>query len=98
MYRSAPRPVDCARRCPSPGVTTYKRRPIVPSWLTSKPGFVATVQRATGNALYATAYHGIRTPWYALQLGMLAAARHGPPGARDEPVGVGRRGRPAARL
>ncbi|MFF3454288.1 cell division protein FtsK [Streptomyces sp. NPDC002730] len=57
---------------PSPGVTTYKRRPIVPSWLTSKPGFVATVQRATGNALYATAYHGIRTPWYALQLGMLA--------------------------
>ncbi|MFF7202055.1 cell division protein FtsK [Streptomyces sp. NPDC008141] len=65
------RPVD-SPTLPSPGVTTYKRRPIVPSWLTSKPGFVSTVQRATSNALYATAYHGIRTPWYALQLGLLA--------------------------
>ncbi|MGY4913945.1 cell division protein FtsK [Streptomyces sp. 900116325] len=66
-----PVPVD-SPALPSPGVTTYKRRPILPSWLTSKPGFVSTVQRATGNALYATAYHGIRTPWYALQLGLLA--------------------------
>ncbi|MEU9787798.1 cell division protein FtsK [Streptomyces phaeochromogenes] len=53
---------------PAPGITTYKRRPILPSWLTSKPGFVSTAQRATGNAFYATAFHGIRTPWYALQL------------------------------
>ncbi|MER7660689.1 cell division protein FtsK [Streptomyces sp. NPDC096193] len=68
---AGPKPVD-SPALPSPGGTTYKRRPIVPNWLTSKPGFVATVQRATGNALYATAYHGIRTPWYALQLGLLA--------------------------
>ena len=53
---------------PAPGITTYKRRPILPTWLTSKPGFVATTQRATANAFYATAFHGIRTPWYALQL------------------------------
>ncbi|MFD7163124.1 cell division protein FtsK [Streptomyces violascens] len=66
-----PRPVD-SPDLPSPGITTYKRAPIVPSWLLSKPGFVATVQRAASNAFYATAFHGIRTPWYALQLGMLA--------------------------
>ncbi|MEU6216976.1 cell division protein FtsK [Streptomyces sp. NPDC047022] len=53
---------------PAPGITTYKRRPILPTWLTSKPGFVSTAQRATGNAFYATAFHGIRTPWYAFRL------------------------------
>ncbi|MGX8907364.1 cell division protein FtsK [Streptomyces netropsis] len=65
------RPVD-PPDLPSPGITTYKRRPIVPSWLTSKPGFVSTVQRASSNAFYATVFHGIRTPWYALQLGLNA--------------------------
>ncbi|MFF4952551.1 cell division protein FtsK [Streptomyces chattanoogensis] len=65
------RPVD-SPNLPSPGITTYKRKPILPSWLTSKPGFVSTVQRASSNAVYATAYHGIRTPWYALQLGLNA--------------------------
>lgn len=64
---SVARPVD-RPDLPSPGITTYKRRPILPSWLTSKPGFVATTERATANAFYATAFHGIRTPWYALQL------------------------------
>ncbi|MFD9629332.1 cell division protein FtsK [Streptomyces violascens] len=66
-----PRPVD-SPDLPAPGITTYKRLPIVPSWLRSKPGFVATTQRAASNAFYATAFHGIRTPWYALQLGLLA--------------------------
>ncbi|MFJ4785562.1 cell division protein FtsK [Streptomyces sp. NPDC088794] len=61
------RPVD-RPDLPAPGITTYKRRPILPTWLTSKPGFVSTAQRATGNAFYATAFHGIRTPWYAFQL------------------------------
>ncbi|MEU2873500.1 cell division protein FtsK [Streptomyces olivoreticuli] len=69
--QSAPRPVD-PPHLPSPGVTTYKRSPILPSWLTSKPGFVSTVQRASGNAFYASVFHGIRTPWYALQLGLNA--------------------------
>ncbi|WUC12921.1 cell division protein FtsK [Streptomyces sp. NBC_00564] len=64
---SVARPVD-RPDLPAPGITTYKRRPILPTWLTSKPGFVSTAQRATGNAFYATAFHGIRTPWYAFQL------------------------------
>ncbi|WP_405762492.1 cell division protein FtsK [Streptomyces sp. NBC_00045] len=66
-----PRPVD-SPDLPSPGVTTYKRLPIIPSWLKSKPGFVSTTQRAASNAFYSTAFHGIRTPWYALQLGLHA--------------------------
>ncbi|MFE0137764.1 cell division protein FtsK [Streptomyces sp. NPDC059037] len=66
-----PRPVD-SPDLPAPGITTYKRRPILPSWLTSKPGFVSTTQRAAGNAFYSAAFHGIRTPWYALQLGLHA--------------------------
>ncbi|WP_405942236.1 cell division protein FtsK [Streptomyces sp. NBC_00207] len=66
-----PRPVD-SPDLPSPGVTTYKRLPIIPTWLKSKPGFVSTTQRAVSNAFYATAFHGIRTPWYALQLGLHA--------------------------
>ncbi|MFI7357483.1 cell division protein FtsK [Streptomyces avidinii] len=65
------RPVD-SPDLPPPGITTYKRLPIVPSWLKSKPGFVSTTQRATSNAFYATAFHGIRTPWYAYQLGLNA--------------------------
>ncbi|MFF1562035.1 cell division protein FtsK [Streptomyces sp. NPDC058293] len=70
-----PRPVD-SPDLPAPGITTYKRKPILPSWLTSKPGFVSTTQRAASNAFYSTVFHGIRTPWYALQLGL-----HAPRGA-----------------
>ncbi|MFE6807184.1 cell division protein FtsK [Streptomyces sp. NPDC057681] len=70
-----PRPVD-SPALPAPGITTYKRKPILPSWLTSKPGFVSTTQRAASNAFYSTVFHGIRTPWYALQLGL-----HAPRGA-----------------
>ncbi|WP_405636582.1 cell division protein FtsK [Streptomyces sp. NBC_00056] len=70
-----PRPVD-SPDLPAPGIKTYKRLPILPSWLTSKPGFVSTTQRAASNAFYATVFHGIRTPWYALQLGL-----HAPRGA-----------------
>ncbi|MFI7291426.1 cell division protein FtsK [Streptomyces anulatus] len=65
------RPVD-SPALPDPGITTYKRLPILPSWLTSKPGFVSTTQRAASNAFYATAFHGIRTPGYVLQLGLRA--------------------------
>ena len=65
------RPVD-SPDLPAPGITNYKRLPILPSWLTSKPGFVSTAQRAASNAFYSTVFHGIRTPWYALQLGLNA--------------------------
>lgn len=61
------RPVD-RPDLPAPGIVQHKRRPIVPSWLLSKPGFISTVERAASNAGYATAFHTIRTPWYALQL------------------------------
>ncbi|MGD6753814.1 cell division protein FtsK [Streptomyces sp. BH105] len=67
---SAPPKLVDSPNLPKPGITTFKRKPILPSWLTSKPGFVSTVQRASGNALYATVFHGIRTPWYALRLSM----------------------------
>ncbi|MEV6833618.1 cell division protein FtsK [Streptomyces sp. NPDC051133] len=66
-----PVPVDNPK-LPDPGVTTEKRRPIIAPWLRSRRDLLATVERAAGHAWYATAYHGLRTPWYALQLGMMA--------------------------
>ncbi|UXY28563.1 cell division protein FtsK [Streptomyces sp. HUAS TT20] len=66
-----PIPVDNPK-LPDPGVTTEKRRPIIAPWLRSRRDLLATVERAAGHAWYATAYHGLRAPWYALQLGMMA--------------------------
>lgn len=66
-----PVPVDNPK-LPDPGVTTEKRRPIVPSWLRSRRDLAATVQRAAGHAGYAAAYHGARLPWYGLQLTAMA--------------------------
>ncbi|CAL9666207.1 hypothetical protein SUDANB145_07173 (plasmid) [Streptomyces sp. enrichment culture] len=57
---------------PAPGVTTEKRRPIIAPWLRSRHDFTATTRRAVGHAWYATAYHGLRAPWYAVQLGLMA--------------------------
>ncbi|MEH0587419.1 cell division protein FtsK [Streptomyces sp. B21-106] len=68
---AAPIPVDNPK-LPEPGVTVEKRRPVVAPWLRSRRDLLATVQRAAGHAGYATAYHGLRAPWYALQLGMMA--------------------------
>lgn len=67
----APVPVDNPK-LPDPGVTSEKRRPIVAPWLRSRRDLLATVERAAGHAWYATAYHGLRSPWYALQLGLMA--------------------------
>ncbi|MEU9245700.1 cell division protein FtsK [Streptomyces sp. NPDC048385] len=64
-------PVDNPK-LPDPGVTSEKRRPIIAPWLRSRRDLAATVERAAGHAWYATAYHGLRSPWYALQLGMMA--------------------------
>ncbi|MFJ4924059.1 cell division protein FtsK [Streptomyces sp. NPDC088736] len=66
-----PVPVDNPA-LPGPGVRTEKRRPIVAPWLRSRPDFRATVARAAGHAGYATAYHGMRLPWYGVQLGLMA--------------------------
>ncbi|MET7731231.1 cell division protein FtsK [Streptomyces sp. NPDC005402] len=64
-------PVDNPK-LPDPGVTTEKRRPIIAPWLRSRRDLLATVERAAGHAWYATAYHGLRAPWYATQLALMA--------------------------
>jgi S-DNA-T family DNA segregation ATPase FtsK/SpoIIIE len=66
-----PVPVDNPK-LPEPGVTTEKRRPIIAPWMRSRRDLLATVERAAGHAGYATLFHGLRTPWYAVQLGMMA--------------------------
>ncbi|MFH9938531.1 cell division protein FtsK [Streptomyces murinus] len=55
-----------------PGVTSEKRRPVIAPWLQSRRSLLATVERAAGRAGYATAYHGLRAPWYATQLALMA--------------------------
>ncbi|MFF4933559.1 cell division protein FtsK [Streptomyces griseofuscus] len=57
---------------PEPGVTLEKRRPVIAPWLRSRRDLLATVERAAGRAGYATAYHGLRAPWYATQLALMA--------------------------
>jgi S-DNA-T family DNA segregation ATPase FtsK/SpoIIIE len=69
--RAAPRPVDNPN-LPGTGVVIEKRRPILPGWLTSGKDFRATSQHTASRAWYASRYHGIRTPWYALQLTAMA--------------------------
>ncbi|MFF7310543.1 cell division protein FtsK [Streptomyces sp. NPDC008137] len=68
---SAPTPVDNPK-LPAPGVVDEKRRPILPAWLKDRTEF-ATAARHTANRLgYAAAYHGLRAPWYAVQLAYMA--------------------------
>ncbi|WP_344632390.1 cell division protein FtsK [Streptomyces glaucosporus] len=57
---------------PAPGIHEEKRRPIIPAWLRSKADALATAKHAAGRAGYATAYHGIRLPWYSAQLAAMA--------------------------
>lgn len=61
------RPVD-PPNLPAPGVTTIKRRPIVPGWMRTRTDFLATAKRAGGHLGYASLYHGVRSPYYALRL------------------------------
>ncbi|MET9762080.1 cell division protein FtsK [Streptomyces sp. NPDC006372] len=66
-----PVPVDNPK-LPAPGVTDEKRRPILPAWLKDRTEF-ATTTRHTANRLgYAAAYHGLRAPWYAVQLAAMS--------------------------
>ncbi|WP_411097181.1 cell division protein FtsK [Streptomyces sp. 020-2-3H-GM] len=57
---------------PAPGVTQEKRRPILAPWLTNRADFLATTRHASANAGYATLFHGLRTPVYALRLTLMA--------------------------
>ncbi|MGW4974701.1 cell division protein FtsK [Streptomyces mirabilis] len=66
-----PVPVDNPA-LPEPGVSTEKRRPILAPWLRSRRDFTATVARASGHAGYASMYHGMRLPWYSVQLTLMA--------------------------
>ena len=68
---TAPRAVDNPA-LPATGVFTEKRRPILPGWLRSAQDFTATTGHASGRAWYASRYHGIRAPWYALRLTSMA--------------------------
>lgn len=69
--QGAPRPVDNPE-LPVPGVVDYRRRPIIASWLTNRRDFLATAERASGRVLYASLFHGLRAPWYGLQLTAMA--------------------------
>jgi S-DNA-T family DNA segregation ATPase FtsK/SpoIIIE len=64
-------PVDNPK-LPAPGVVDEKRKPILPAWLKDRTEFVVTAKHAAGRAGYASLYHGLRLPWYGLQLAMMS--------------------------
>ncbi|MEV5314270.1 cell division protein FtsK [Streptomyces sp. NPDC052610] len=68
---AAPVPVDNPK-LPAPGVVDEKRKPIVPPWLRDRAEFDATTRHAAGRLGYASLYHGVRLPWYGLQLARMA--------------------------
>jgi DNA segregation ATPase FtsK/SpoIIIE, S-DNA-T family len=45
-----------------------QRRPIIPTWLKTRSGFVATVRWFLGYVWHAARYHAVRVPKYALKL------------------------------
>lgn len=66
-----PVPVDNPK-LPEPGVTSERRRPILPAWLKDRADFVTTARHTGSRAGYATLYHGLRLPWYATQLTLMS--------------------------
>jgi S-DNA-T family DNA segregation ATPase FtsK/SpoIIIE len=68
---AAPVPVDNPK-LPAPGVVDEKRKPIVPAWLRDRAEFDATTRHAAGRLGYASLYHGVRLPWYGLQLAKMS--------------------------
>lgn len=68
---AAPVPVDNPN-LPKPGVTDEKRRPILPAWLKDRTEFATAARHTSARLGYATAYHGLRAPWYAVQLAAMA--------------------------
>jgi DNA segregation ATPase FtsK/SpoIIIE, S-DNA-T family len=69
--QAAPKQVDNPK-LPATGVFSEKRRPIVPAWLRSTSAFGNTAGPAVARGWYATRYHSIRAPYYALQLSCMA--------------------------
>lgn len=68
---TAPVPVDNPN-LPNPGVTDEKRRPILPLWLKDRTEFGTAARHTSSRLGYAAAYHGLRLPWYGLQLTAMA--------------------------
>ncbi|MBE4799942.1 cell division protein FtsK, partial [Streptomyces sp. NE06-02D] len=68
---TAPVPVDNPN-LPKPGVTDEKRRPILPVWLKDRTEFATAARHTSARLGYAAAYHGLRSPWYAVQLAAMA--------------------------
>ncbi|MFD5227399.1 cell division protein FtsK [Streptomyces qaidamensis] len=68
---AAPVSVDNPK-LPAPGVVGEKRRPILPPWLKDRAEFATAARHTAGRLGYATAYHGLRAPWYALQLAAMS--------------------------
>lgn len=62
-----PVPVD-PPNLPHPDVSDERRRPVIPDWLRTRADALATAQRAGGRLGYASLYHALRTPYYAVRL------------------------------
>jgi S-DNA-T family DNA segregation ATPase FtsK/SpoIIIE len=67
----APVPVDNPK-LPAPGVTDEKRKPILPAWLRDRTEFATAARHTSSRLGYAAAYHGVRAPWYAVQLAAMS--------------------------
>ncbi|MEV7983346.1 cell division protein FtsK [Streptomyces sp. NPDC086519] len=68
---STPVPVDNPN-LPAPDATDEKRKPILPAWVRDRTEFEAAAKHAATRLGYASMYHGVRAPWYSLQLAMMA--------------------------
>ncbi|MFV0136368.1 cell division protein FtsK [Streptomyces sp. HMX87] len=64
-------PVDNPK-LPAPGVADEKRKPILPAWLCDRTELATAAKHTAGRLGYAAAYHGLRAPWYAVQLAAMS--------------------------
>lgn len=70
----APIPVDRPGPDPTPQTREAKLNPLLPAWAKSVTEAESQAKNLAARWGHTAAYHVIRTPWYALQLGMLAPA------------------------
>ncbi|MDX3754007.1 cell division protein FtsK [Streptomyces sp. AK02-04a] len=59
-------------KLPAPGVRTEKRKPIVPPWLKDRSEFLTAAGHTGARLGYASTYHGVRLPWYGIQLAAMS--------------------------
>ncbi|MFJ4201541.1 cell division protein FtsK [Streptomyces sviceus] len=59
-------------KLPVPGVVDEKRKPILPAWLKDRTEFATAAKHTAARAGYASMYHGVRLPWYGLQLAAMS--------------------------